>query len=310
MSSPKQQHYVPRCYLREWVDPYTPAEQEPYVWIFDRKGRNRKKKSPKNIFTGTDLYTLNVSGKGKNYSIEQTLSRLESEYAIIFRAKINNKLPLSEYEHIILCAFVSTMLQRTLRHKNTLDQFFDEIIGMTKSLERQHNVQPKQSLVLERLKEDSHKLGIIQLLPDLTQLLMQMSVAFLCAEESNSKFITSDDPCNLFNPDLQWQKFYGPGLGQKRVELTLPLSPNVLLCMSWSNLKGYIRWHRKRVDESNRTVARHCYEYVVSHRPRLKRLWFSKYPRNIFFILRIFIHKFKTWYRDRISYSFFNARRK
>jgi len=296
--------------LREWVDPYTPAGQEPYVWIFDRKGRNRKKKSPKNILTENDLYTLKVSGKDKNYSIEQTLSRLESEYASIFRTKIKNKLPLSEYEHIILCAFVSTMLQRTLRHKNTLDQFFDELIRMTNSLERQHNVQPKQSLLLEKLKENSHKLGLIELLPDLTQLLMQMSVAFLCAGESNSKFITSDDPCNLFNPDLQWQRFYGPGLGQKRVELTLPLSPNVLLCMSWSNLKGYIRWQRKRIDEANRTVARHCYKYVVSHRPRLKRSWLSRYPRNIFFVLRIFRHKFKSWYRDRIKYSFFNARRK
>lgn len=311
MSSPKQQHYVPQCYLREWVDPNTPAGQEPYVWIFERKGKNRKKKSPKNILTETDLYTLKVSGKGKDYSIEQTLSKLENEYATIFRLKINKKLPLSEYELIILCAFVATMLQRTLRHKNTLEKFFDDIIGMTESLERQHNAEPKQSVALRTLKQNSHKLGIIQLLPDLTQLLMQMSIAFLCADGTNSKFITSDDPCNLFNPDLQWQRLYGPGLGQKNVQLTLPLSPNIILCMSWSNLKGYLKWKLKRVDEANRIVAGHCYEYVVSDNPRIKRLWFSRYPRNIFFILKILKHKFKTWVsRLKIRHSLLNVRRK
>lgn len=295
MASSKQ-HYVPRCYLREWVDPNTPIGQEPYVWRFDRGGKNRKKKSPKNILTGTDMYTLRVSGKRKNYSIEQTLSRVESEYASIFRTKINNKLPLSEYEHIILCAFVATMLQRTLRYKNTLEKFFDELIGRTELLEKHHNAEPKKSIELKGLKENSHKVGIIQLLPDLTQLLMQMSIAFLCADESTSKFITSDDPCNLFNPDLQWQRFYGPGLGQKNVQLTLPLSPRVLLCMSWSNLRGYIKWQRKRVDEANRIVAGHCYEYVVSHSPQKKRLWFSKYPINFFFILKILKHKIMLWF--------------
>lgn len=138
-----------------------------------------------------------------------------------------------------------------------------------------------------------------------------MNIAFLCAEGSSSKFVTSDDPCNLFNPDLQWQRFYGPGLGQKNVQLTLPLSPNILLCMSWSNLRGYIKWQRKRVDEANRMIVGHCYRYVVSHSPKIKRLWFSRYPRNIFFILKILKHKLRTWvFELRTRYKFRNARRK
>ena len=57
---PTKQHYVPRCYLAGWVDPSTPAGQEPYVWVFNRGERKGRKKAPSNLFTETDLYTLKL----------------------------------------------------------------------------------------------------------------------------------------------------------------------------------------------------------------------------------------------------------
>jgi len=98
---------------------------------------------------------------------------------------------------------------------------------------------------------------MMQNLPDITQLLRKMSIAFLCGE-GGAKFVTSDDPCNLFNPDLQWQQIYGPGLTQKNVQLTLPLSPDIMLCMSWVALRGYMWWSkskwRKRTGWSSATA--------------------------------------------------------
>ncbi|MBU1445734.1 DUF4238 domain-containing protein [Patescibacteria group bacterium] len=289
-NKPTKQHAVPQCYLREWVDPNTPTEQEPYVWIFNRNERKGRKKAPSNIFTETDLFTLKLKTGEKNYSIEETLSRLEGRYASIFRTKIKNHIPLSEEEHIILCAFVGAMLQRTQRHKDSIENFHDQLIERVESMEQAHKAEPKESKRLKESKVNAHKLSIFQTLPHITEILAQMNLAFLCAE-GGTKFITSDDPCNLFNPDLQWQKFYSPGLAQKNVQVTVPLSPNIKLCLSWSNLRGYIRFEKDRVEDSNRLMRAQCYQYFVSHSPKTQRIWFRRYPMDFFFILKILKHK-------------------
>lgn len=302
-NKPTKQHYVPQCYLREFVDPNTPSEQEPYVWIFDKGKRKGRKKAPSNLFTETDLYTLKLKSGEKNYAIEETLSKLEGKYAEIFRSKIKNHLPLNEEEHIYLCAFVSVMLQRTLRHRDNMEHFFGELIRHAEAIEQQHNLEPKESERLKKYRQDTHKLGVLQTLPDITELLMKMSIAFLIAPKG-VKFLTSDDPCNLFNPDLQWQKFYGPGLGQKNVQVTLPLSPEILLCMSWSNLRGYIKWDKSWSDEANRMIVGKCYKYYISNSPRIKWRWMRRFPLDFFFILKIIRHQFdmflyriKNWYK-------------
>jgi len=131
---PTKQHYVPRSYLAEWVDPNTPADQEPYVWVFKRGEKKGRKKAPSNLFSETDLYTLKLDTEEKSYAIEETLSNIESKYATILREKIKKHIPLSEEEHIYLCAFVSVMLQRTLRHRDNLTNLCLTILNMnTKS---------------------------------------------------------------------------------------------------------------------------------------------------------------------------------
>jgi len=71
MSEPKNQHIIPKCYLKQFVDPNTPPGHEPYVWIFEREAKRGKKRAPKNILAETDFYTL----KG-DYVIEKTLLKL------------------------------------------------------------------------------------------------------------------------------------------------------------------------------------------------------------------------------------------
>lgn len=300
---PTKQHYVPRSYLGGWVDPNTPANQEPYVWVFERGQKKGRKKAPSNLFTETDLYTIKLESGEKVYAIEETLANLEGKYAAIFQGKIRKHLPLSDEEHIYLCAFVSVMLQRTLRHRDNLEQFIDQLIEHTSDLEQAHDIPPKESDGLRRFKQDFHKLGMVKSLPDTTRMLARMSVAFLCAV--GSKFITSDDPCALFNPKLQWQRIYGPGLAQKDVELTLPLSPEIMLCMSWMpGMRGYMWWSPTQVEEANRMIVGRSYQYFVSHSPKTKRHWFRRYPLDMFFMFQVLRHqvargwdRLKMWYR-------------
>jgi hypothetical protein len=291
-NKPTKQHYVPQCYLREWADPNVPSSKEPYVWIFDKDGKNKRRDKVKNVLLSKDLYTIKIEGQ-KSYFIEETLAELESHYAQVFRDKIRQKLPLSEHERIVLCAFVSAMLQRTLRHKDNLEGFYDQLIELMERMEKAKDLPSTKSDELKLFKENSHKLGVVQLLPDITELLLKMSVAFLCAEK-RAMFITSDDPCNLFNPDLQWQRFYGPGLLQKNIQVTLPLSPQIMLCLSWSNVRGYILTDKSRVEDANRMVRGHSYNYFISNTSKIKKVWFRQYPSDFFFMLKVFRRKLET----------------
>jgi hypothetical protein len=283
MSDPKNQHIIPQCYLKQFVDPKTPTGYEPYVWIFERDTKAGKKRAPKNILAETDFYTL----KGGNYVIEKTLAQIESEYAVIFEKKIKNKIPLDAREHLMFCAFVAAMLQRTLRQKESIENFMDQVIDHAKQLEMVHGVPPKTSLEWEKEKEDAHKLSVMQMIPKITEVLYNMNVAFLCTKNKRVSYITSDSPAFLFNSQLQFQRFIGPGLGQKHVEVRLPLSPEISVCFSWiNNLRGYLTINEDMVHDANRMVYGYSHQYFIANSEKLKQRWFRRLPLDPVFLWR------------------------
>lgn len=285
MSAPKNQHIIPRCYLKQFVDPRTPAGQEPYVWIFERDQRHGRRKAPKNIFAETDFYTL----KG-DYTIEKTLAQIESEYSSIFENKISKNIPLSPEEHVLFCAFVAAMLQRTLKQKENIERFIDEIVEQVTQLEQTHGIQPNTSEEWKRKKKDAHKLSVMAMIPEITTILFRMNVAFLCSD-GRASFITSDAPAFLFNSALQFQRFLGPGLKQKHVEIHMPLSPKISACFSWiNNLRGYLEVGQDTVHERNRAVFGHSHKYFIANSPNLKRRWFRRLPLDPVFIWRYLKH--------------------
>jgi len=268
------------------VDPRTPALQEPYVWIFERNQRRGKKKAPKNILAETDFYTL----KG-DYTIEKTLAQIESEYSAIFDSKISKRIPLSPEEHILFCAFVAAMLQRTQKQKEHVEGFIDQIVEKVIDLEKAHKMPPKASEEWKAKKEDAHKLSVMAMTPEITKILFQMNLAFLCSD-GHASYITSDAPAFLFNSALQFQRVYGPGLKQKRVEVHMPLSPEISACFSWiNNLRGYVEVDEDTVHESNRTIYGYSHRFFIANSPKLKQRWFRRLPLDPIFLLRYLKHK-------------------
>ena len=86
MPEPKNQHTIPKCYLKQFVDPGVPGNFGPCVWIFERKSKKGKRQHIRSVLTETDVYTFQG-----DYSIEKSLAQLESDYAVIFEKKIKNK---------------------------------------------------------------------------------------------------------------------------------------------------------------------------------------------------------------------------
>lgn len=287
MSEPKSQHIIPHCYLKQWVDPNTPADQEPYVWVFERTSKIGKRRAPKNILTEADVYTFKWKDGGKDYALERTFAQIESDYAQVYARSISRKIPLDQKEHAILCGFVAAMLQRTMKQKEHIEGIYDQLRTIVENQEEAHGIPAKLSQQLAREKEDAHKITIIYSLPLIASTLGKMNLAFLCAGRSSS-FITSDAPCSLFNPELQWQRFCGPGLGQKHVEVTMPLSPEIAVVFSWvNNVRGYLGVRQDTVHEFNRHVFGHSHECFIGNSPRLKRRWFRRYPLDPVFLWRM-----------------------
>ena len=314
-TGPKDQHFVPQCYLSEFTDPNTPAGHEPYVWVFDKDGKNVRNRAPKNIFTENNLYTFEFNGE-KDFTIEKSLSAIETKYAYIFRNKIKQKKPLSESEHAYLCAFVAAQLQRTLSFKRNQENFMQQIIDHGTQMALAHGVADSPQVRQWReYKKDIHKLQLMEGIPFLANILSQMSLAFLCSKNpAKHWFITSDDPCVLFNPDLQWQRFYGPGFGQQNVQLTLTLSPEITVMFTWANFRGYSYMSGRDVEGMmNRMTRAHADKEFISPNSKKKWIWFSKVPLDPFFLVKVARKEAEMFLRKALSewrYRKIHARRR
>jgi Protein of unknown function (DUF4238) len=290
-NDPKNQHTIPKCYLKQFVDPKVPSNFGPCVWIFERESKRGKRKNVRSVLTETDVYTF----KG-DYSIEKSLAQLENEYSVIFEKKIKNKLPLDPYEHAVFCAFVAAMLQRTLKQKEHIENYMDQLIGWAKQLEMVHGAEPKSSLAWEAAKEDAHKMSVVKMVPEIAQILSKMNVAFLCSNSNRVSFITSDSPAYLFNSQLQFQRLFSAAFGQKHVEVRMPLSPEISVCFSWvNNVRGYLVATEDMVHNDNRMVFGFSHEYFITNSEKLKRRWFRRLPLDPVFLLRFLKNKIPIW---------------
>jgi hypothetical protein len=215
---------------------------------------------------------------------------------VIFGKKIKNKLPLTAYEHAVFCAFVAAMLQRTLKQKENIEHFFDQIIGHTKQLEMVHGAQPKTSVAYENAKKDAHKQSVIEMVPEIAEILMKMNVAFLCTKNRRTAYITSDSPAYLFNSQLQFQRWFSPTFGQSHVEVRMPLSPEISVCFSWvNNLRGYLVATEDMVHNDNRMTYGHSHRYFIGNSQKVKRGWFNRLPLDPVFLMRFLKHKVLEW---------------
>ena len=292
MPDPKNQHIIPKCYLKQFANPNIPANYGPCVWVFERESKKGKRKNIKSVLTSADMYTF----KG-DYTIEKTLGQIENEYSKIFDKKIKNRLPLTPQEHYLFCAFVAAMLQRTLKQKENIENFIDQVADMAQQMEIAHGAKAKTSSKWRKEKEDAHKLSVMGMIPEIANILYKMNLAFLCTNK-NVSFITSDAPAYLFNSQLQWQRFYGPGLMQKHVEVRMPLSPEISVDFSWiNNLRGYIELSEDLVHDSNRMVYGFSHQYFIANSQKLRRRWFHRLPLDPVFLWRYLKNKMseKIW---------------
>nr|WP_297401728.1 DUF4238 domain-containing protein [uncultured Marinobacter sp.] len=246
MASNKNQHFVPRCYLRE----FTIQAENKAINLFNVDRKKFIEGAPvKNQCSGDYFY-------GRDRQIETALQSTEGTYSSTLREILEPGYFLKD-EH-------RTFLKRfwLLQHMRT-EAASRRSVEMTEQMGKAVGDDPQQFRmgIDEAVQESMHAfVQEMHVVDDLKICLLR--------NKSNSPFITSDDPAILTN---KWylldKRTVGNsfGLGSSGALLFLPLSPNIF-CIGYDgdvysipHENGWVNVHKDRdVDALNQHQLLNC----------------------------------------------------
>lgn len=296
-STHKKQHFVPQCYTKAWVDPDSVGKPkvDPYVWVFDKDGSNPRRRSPANLFTETDIYTLTSEDGHRDLRLEHGFQELEDKFTRIRNMRFKHMQPPTPHELEWLLMFLAVAYTRTVAFRDFQREQWGKVREQMEHLEAIHgegaaNAGRAVVRLNSRATGEEVAIGIDEVrqieanpiqeiigsyLNVAMPMLSRMSVAVFCTKDPCG-FVTTDQPCVWF--DKEANKHPGaprqPALGSRSVEVTLPISPSQCLALTHTpHLRGFIPLPPSGVDELNKRHIAHCKENFISRSPTLREGW-------------------------------------
>jgi hypothetical protein len=291
----RRQHFVPKCYLKAWLDPLAPKTSKniPYVWLFDKKGENPKAKAPEKIFRESDMYTLTAPDGGQDLRLEHGLGSVESNFAKVRTSKFNFKRPLTEEDWVSTCLFAATVHMRTaasrdhfLSHMEKLKAMVEKVAGPdweTRTVEPELSPHVDRSKVwvpqpgdFDNLKETTTATLLNSAVEVILPTLLGMHKTVLCTNDPLG-FLTTDAPSTWFDPTAYRRHPFerGVGLQNPAIEITLPISPTQCLLFTHRRVGPlYAEVGSELVDSLNHRHAAHAPTAVVARSKETRALWF------------------------------------
>lgn len=273
---------------------------KPYVWVFDRDGANPRRKAPANLFTETDIYTIERADGERDLRFEHGFSELEDKFTRIRNLKFKRREWPDAEQIDWLLAFVATAQARTAANRDHQRQQWGGLRNRMEEMQAAYeNASPEKKAAMERMGSPNSESGkgitlddvrvlekhpIQQMIGMIVQSVMhifqRMHVAVLCTADPIG-FVTSDHPCTWFDPEsYKLQPIYrGPGLGSRTIEVTLPVSPSQCLAITHnSQWQGYIDVQENVVTNLNSRHISHCNKSFISCSPQTLPVWFEQRP--------------------------------
>ncbi len=255
----RNQHYVPKCYLRN----FSASPKCITTYIYSKK---------KFIaHAGLDGVASKEFFYGEDLALEKYLQNLEGEWATAFRV-LTHEEPISDEEaqrlEYSILLFITIQLNRTLKTANSqleFKQFLENHIRnySSSSAHAQHLLEqyiPKNfNPVFIPIDVAVHAVPVLQ---DL-----DVMILFNCSEDD---FITSDNPVVLYNKFSVYHKCQGNyGLGSRGLCIFLPISPKICLCLfdpkiyyPLDNRYGFEITDKQVVYELNKLFCRNAYDFL------------------------------------------------
>lgn len=284
----KKHHKIPRTYLEGFTD------SEGRIWVADER-LNLYPQKPKNILTENDYYTIRFESGGGTLDVEtKLLNGIEGSYAQIYRDKVAVKGNVTEKEKAVLAVFVTSMMERQPVRRAALEDFFKQVKEhvthmrglpdkVKQNLAKMPNISSGEGIPADDLLKMGEDIGslhtslIPESIPELAPIIFNMKWAFLVRQGDAPLFLTSDKPFTMVNPVAEAEIGIGrigsmPGLAQKDVEITLPLSSDVTLFCGWNMSHDclYIPTTKAEVEDINRRTQRHSQTLVAAEKALLE----------------------------------------
>lgn len=213
MASNKNQHFVPRCYLRE----FTLSSENKAINVYNIDTKKCIPKAPVKNQCSRDYFY------GKDEKLESAIQFIEGAYASTLRDIINGPRHLSEHQKIVLKRFWLLQYLRTeaaSRRSVEMNKGLTEVVGVQGE---GFSLGIKEA-VLMAMKTYAGSMNVID---DLKICLIY--------NKTNFPFVTSDDPAVLSN---KWHlndwrtRFRSFGLRTCGDLLFLPLTPKII-CVAY-----------------------------------------------------------------------------
>lgn len=279
MLKQSRQHTIPRSYLAAWIDPVTPPGQKGAIWRISKDRSEKWRRSPEKTFRETDRYTLRMGDGTRNLAVENTLGQTENDFQPILMA-IRRRQNLTALQRAKLAIFTAAMLGRSKKQGDHWLAQWNSQIEKVKLIEEKFGSADGLSLS-ERLEQDlekSHANLVIGMIRTAAPVLSSMTLTIFTTDDPDG-FITSDAPAVMYNPASYRLPPHSrsPGLLQRDVEVSLPLSPHEVALYSHQTMPLlYTPIPQNVVDEINRTTYFFAENEFVSWKGNTREAWFEK----------------------------------
>lgn len=215
----KNQHYVPQFLLKNFS-----SRGRKFIWAYDKNEKysikNQIKERPiKKVASEEYFYDQNVNNEIGSYEYE--LQKAEDATAPIIEKIIETKsiVDLSEEERRTLSFFITL---QNLRTKGSLLKTESSLENLSKQLKDKTNV--------EIPNIDSKQIWFSMLEKSISFSDILMKKVWML-NESNNSFLISDNPVTLQNTTDISEIRGTLGLDSYGIEIYLPLSPSLTLCL-------------------------------------------------------------------------------
>ncbi len=280
MNAPRKHHYLPQFYLESFK--IKPQEgKKPHIWQIE-KGGDQTYYNLAIEDTGCirDYHSLDFAdGEPDHKTVEAQLSKLEDEQAALVRAITETKrIGVSQVNP--LSAFISLMRYRipafaSFIEKSLQSMVLDTFKIMYRSGKFSTPPPELQELFDSKGIDESLQVSISNwkilghmfeagLWPRNISLLNEYNYHIYLAEGTGF-FVTSDNPIALYHPNYDEIRPYGVGLAMKGIEVTLPLTSDMLIRAGHDLKSGASIASAEEVDEFNRRTIIMSERYVFAN---------------------------------------------
>jgi hypothetical protein len=253
MTRPKRQHYIPEFYLGHFVD------EKGQVWTYDQAADKVWSATPDQTAVETNFYSVENDEGRYIDELEKWLAGVESDAASVYPKLLGGEIP-KDQDRADFSVFLSSLLTRSpasirsaahvsalmldriatmqFADRKRFERFvdrYDADQGVVTSPEMRDAVFEFQKEKSKYTLQVSQKMGLVSFgsTDEFTKIFFNMKWSL--GVSRGQHLITSDNPVTRFCPPHAKHPMFGDGgFMNKHVIVTIPLSPVVLLELTWT----------------------------------------------------------------------------